>query len=155
MLLNLLLIHFCFSFYVSLCCSVYVDFSYFVFDLYYWYFTTVFPWQVSLTWMWTFVFSMILKMFYSTISRPNEYLGNPTYTPTTPTIKKILDNHRSVLRSFAISTKNEELNLPSFYRIFKLHIKSLQTAFLYCWVCQMLLETSFQIGKIYYHVFVC
>jgi hypothetical protein len=96
------------------------------------------------------------KCFYSTISRPNESLGNPTYTPTTPTIKEILDNlTRSVLRSFAISTKNEELNLPSFYRIFKLHIKSLQTAFLYCWVCQMLLETSFQIGKIYYHVFVC
>jgi len=62
-----------------------------------------------------------------TISRPNESLGNPTYTPTTRTIKGILDNHRSVLRSFAISTKDEELNLPSFYRIFKLHIKSLQT----------------------------
>ena len=32
-------------------------------------------------------------------------LGSPTYTP------QILDNHRSVLCSFGISTKNEELDL--------------------------------------------
>jgi hypothetical protein len=48
-------------------------------------------------------------------------LGNPTYTPTTPTKEEILDNHRSVLCSFAISTKDEELNLPSLYWIPKLH----------------------------------
>jgi hypothetical protein len=48
-------------------------------------------------------------------------LGNPTYTPTTLTKEEILENHRSVLCSFAISTKDEELNLPSLYWIPKLH----------------------------------
>jgi hypothetical protein len=49
-------------------------------------------------------------------------LGNPTYTPTTLTKEEILDNHRSVnLCSFGISTKDEELDLPSLYRIPKLH----------------------------------
>jgi hypothetical protein len=40
-------------------------------------------------------------------------LGNPTYTPTTRTKEEILDNHRSVICSFGISTKDEELDLPS------------------------------------------
>jgi hypothetical protein len=48
-------------------------------------------------------------------------LGNPTYTPTTLTKEEILENHRSVLCSFTISTKDEELNLPSLYWIPKLH----------------------------------
>ena len=47
-------------------------------------------------------------------------LGNPTYTPTTLTKKEILDNHQSVLCSFGISTKDEELDLPSLYWIPKL-----------------------------------
>ena len=34
-------------------------------------------------------------------------LGNPTYTPTTLMKEEILDNHRSVLCSFGISTKEE------------------------------------------------
>ena len=49
-------------------------------------------------------------------------LGNPTYTPTTVTKEEILDNHRSVLCSFGISTKDEELDLPSLYWIPKLHM---------------------------------
>jgi len=44
-------------------------------------------------------------------------LGNPTYTLTTLTKEEILDNHRSVLCSFGISTKDEELDLPSLYWI--------------------------------------
>jgi hypothetical protein len=48
-------------------------------------------------------------------------LGNPTYTPTTLMKEEILDNHRSVLCSFGISTKDEELDLPSLYWIPKLH----------------------------------
>jgi hypothetical protein len=40
-------------------------------------------------------------------------LGNPAYTPTTLTKEEILDNHRSVLCSFGISTKDGELDLPS------------------------------------------
>ena len=48
-------------------------------------------------------------------------LGNPTYTPTTLTKEEILDNHRSVLCFFGISTKDEELDLPSLYWIPKLH----------------------------------
>ena len=42
-------------------------------------------------------------------------LGNPSHTPTTVTKDEILDNHRSVLCSFGISTKDEELDLPSLY----------------------------------------
>ena len=48
-------------------------------------------------------------------------LGNPIYTPVTPTKEEILDTHRSVLCSFGISTKDEELDLPSLYWIPKLH----------------------------------
>ena len=47
--------------------------------------------------------------------------GNPTYTPTTLTKEEILDNHRSVLYSFGISAKDEELDRPSLYWIRKLH----------------------------------
>ena len=35
--------------------------------------------------------------------------------------EEILDNHRSILCSFGISTKDEELDLPSLYWIPKLH----------------------------------
>ena len=48
-------------------------------------------------------------------------LGNPTYTLTTLTKEEILDNHRSVLCSFGILTKDDELDLPSLYWIPKLH----------------------------------
>ena len=48
-------------------------------------------------------------------------LGNPTYTLTTLTKEEILDNHRSALCSFGISTKDEKLDLPSLYWIPKLH----------------------------------
>ena len=48
-------------------------------------------------------------------------LGNPTYTSTILTKEEILDNHRSVLCSFEISTKDEELDLPLLYWIPKLH----------------------------------
>ena len=48
-------------------------------------------------------------------------LGKPTFTPTTLTKEEIMDNHRFVLCSFGISTKDEELDLPSLYRIPKLH----------------------------------
>ena len=48
-------------------------------------------------------------------------LGSPTYTPTTLTKQEILDNHRCVICSFGISTKDEELDLPSLYWIPKLH----------------------------------
>ena len=48
-------------------------------------------------------------------------LGNPTYTPTTFTKGEFLENHRSVLCSFGISTKDEELDIPLLYWIPKLH----------------------------------
>ena len=44
-------------------------------------------------------------------------LGNPAYTPTTLTKEEILDNHRSVLCSYGILTKDGELDLPSLYWI--------------------------------------
>jgi hypothetical protein len=46
-------------------------------------------------------------------------LGNPNYTPTTHMKEEILDNHRSVLCSIGISTKDGELDLPSLYWISK------------------------------------
>ena len=48
-------------------------------------------------------------------------LGNSTYSLTTITKEVILDNHRSLLCSFGMSTKDEELDLPSPYWIPKLH----------------------------------
>ena len=42
----------------------------------------------------------------------DNWLGNPIYIPTTLMKEEILDNHTSVLCSFGISTKEEELDLP-------------------------------------------
>ena len=47
--------------------------------------------------------------------------GNPTYTLRALTKEEILDNHRSVLCSLGISTKDGELDLPLLYWIPKLH----------------------------------
>ena len=49
-------------------------------------------------------------------------LGNPTYTPTALTKEEILENHKSVLSSFGISVKDEDLELPSLYWLPKLHV---------------------------------
>ena len=51
----------------------------------------------------------------------NNSLGNPTYTPTALTKEEIIRNHRSVLSSFGIFTKDEELDLPHLFWIPKLH----------------------------------
>ena len=59
-------------------------------------------------------------------------LGNPTYTPTTLTKEEILDNHRSVLCSFWISIKDEELDLLSFYWIPKFLWKCLYQVKAHC-----------------------
>ena len=59
----------------------------------------------------------------------DDSLDNPTCTPTTFTKEELLDNHRSLLD-------------------FKITQVSFQTS-LYCWVCQMLHETSFQIINMY------
>ena len=74
-------------------------------------------------------------------------LGNHTYTPTTLTKEEILDNHRSVLCSFGISSKDEELDLLPLYWIPKL--KNILLNRLYCCGCRMLHETSFQIIIMY------
>jgi hypothetical protein len=42
-------------------------------------------------------------------------LGNPAYIQRTLTKEEIVDNYRSILCSFGISTKDEELDLPSLY----------------------------------------
>ena len=47
--------------------------------------------------------------------------GNPTYTATCLSKEEILQNHKSVLLSFGISTKDEDTDLPSLYWIPKLH----------------------------------
>ena len=59
-------------------------------------------------------------------------LGNPTYTPTTLTKEEILDNHRSVLCSFGISIKDEELDLLSLYWIPKFLWKCLYQVMAHC-----------------------
>ena len=69
-------------------------------------------------------------------------VGNPTYTPTTLTKEEILDNHRSVLYSFGISAKDEELDRPSLYWIRKLHNCPFKQR-------HVLHETSFQIIIMY------
>ena len=51
----------------------------------------------------------------------NYSLWNLKYTPTTITKEEILDSHRSVICSFGISIKDEELDIPSLYWIPKLH----------------------------------
>ena len=48
-------------------------------------------------------------------------LGNTTYTPTTITKEEILDNHRSILCSVGISTKDEEIGFQSLYWIPRLY----------------------------------
>jgi hypothetical protein len=47
-------------------------------------------------------------------------LGNPTYIPTRLK-EETLYKHRSALCSFVISTKDEEMDLPSLYWITLLH----------------------------------
>jgi hypothetical protein len=74
-------------------------------------------------------------------------LGNPTYTPTLSK-EETLYNNRSVLCSFVISTKGEELDLPSLYWIPLLHKCPFKQR--YIAGCQMLHETSFQIINRYY-----
>jgi hypothetical protein len=56
-------------------------------------------------------------------------LRNPTYIPTTITKEEILEKHRSVECSFGISTKHEEVDLPSFYWISKLRNIFLATGY--------------------------
>jgi len=61
--------------------------------------------------------------------------------------EEIPDKHRSVLCSFGISTKDEGLDTITLLDFWITQL-FLQTT-LYCWVYQMLHETSFQIINIY------
>ena len=72
-------------------------------------------------------------------------LGNPTYTPTTPTKEEFLDNHRSALCSFGISTKDEELDISSLYWIPKLQ----KCPFKQRYIAGLHNETSFRIINMY------
>lgn len=78
-------------------------------------------------------------------------MRNTTYTPTTLLNEQTLNNHKSALCSFGISTKGEEPNLPSLYYVYKRHkcIGKRRSTFMYCWVCQMLHRTFFKIISIY------
>jgi hypothetical protein len=58
--------------------------------------------------------------------------------------EEILDDHSSILCSFGISTKDEELDLPSLYWVPKLHERPFKQHYIVC-VCQILHETSFQV----------
>ena len=46
---------------------------------------------------------------------------HPTYTATMLSKREIVDHHMSVLSSFDLSMTDEEYDLPSLYRILKLH----------------------------------
>ena len=71
--------------------------------------------------------------------------GNTTYINSMTFMKdEILDNHGSVLCSFGISTKDEEVDLPGLYWIPKITQVTIQIV-LYCLVYLMLHETSFKI----------
>ena len=52
------------------------------------------------------------------------------------------------IKDIFVHCKDEELDLPSLYWIPKLHKCPFKQR-LYCWVCQMLHETSFQIINMY------
>ena len=47
--------------------------------------------------------------------------GNPTYNLTDFSASEVLDNHKSVLTSFGVQSKSEELDLPYIYWIPKMH----------------------------------
>ena len=75
-------------------------------------------------------------------------LGNPTYTPITLTNEEILDNHRSVLCSFGISIKDEELDLQS-YTGFLNYTSVLSHSTILLGLPNAIHETSFQIINMY------
>jgi len=75
-------------------------------------------------------------------------LGNRAYTPTTLAKEEILDKHNSVLCSFGISAKDEELDLPSLYWIPKIHRCPFKQRYI-AGSSEMLHETSFQIINMY------
>ena len=51
----------------------------------------------------------------------NSLPGNPTYNLTDFSASEVLDNHKSVLTSFGIETRDDELDLPYIYWIPKMH----------------------------------
>jgi hypothetical protein len=53
---------------------------------------------------------------------------------TTLTKEEILDNHRSVLCSFGISTSDEELDLPSLYWIYAIFVMKERQVLSNIWV---------------------
>ena len=66
----------------------------------------------------------MLKNYYDCLVRELGFdngVGNPTYTHTCLTTDEILSNHKGVLNSFGINTKQEDLDLHSLYCIPKLH----------------------------------
>ena len=70
-------------------------------------------------------------------------INNSSHTPTTYMKEEILDNHRSVLCSLEFRQKIKKwiyIHSTGFLN----YTTSLQTV-LYCWGCQVLNETSFQI----------
>jgi hypothetical protein len=73
-------------------------------------------------------------------------LGNPTYIPTLSK-EETLYNHRSVLCSFVISTKDEALDLPSLNWITLFHKCPFKQRYIVG--CQMPHKTSFQIINMY------
>ena len=73
---------------------------------------------------------------------------NSTYALTLLTIGEILDNHRSVLCTFRISTEDEGLDLLSLKLDTEISYASLQTGLDHRIVI-MLHTTSFQINKVY------
>jgi hypothetical protein len=70
-------------------------------------------------------------------------LGKPYINPD-----DILDNHRSVLCSFGISTKDKK-NWIYHHATGFLNYTCVLSNRLYCWICQILHETSFQIINMY------
>ena len=87
----------------------------------------------------------VCKSYYINCLILKELDGNPTYTPTTHV--EFWTIHRSVLCSFRIATKDEELDLLSLLDT-QISSVSLQTA-LCLRVCPMLQKKSFQIINIY------
>jgi len=60
----------------------------------------------------------ILTVFVKELGIKNN-TGNPTYTPTSLSKEEILSNHKTIFSSFGLSIKDDYVDLPSLYWMYK------------------------------------
>ena len=79
-------------------------------------------------------YTFVCKRYYVSILIEdlglNSLPGNPTYTLIDLSASEVLDNHKSVLTSFGLDPKDDELDLPYINWISKMHKSPYQHRFL-------------------------